>query len=61
MWTAVVVMAVCVAVMGGVAMIGTGGLKGNPVQAAIMFVAMQAATIWISSAEYSPNTWAPRM
>jgi len=40
MWTAVVVMAVCVAVMGAVAMIGTGGLKGNPVQAAIMFVVL---------------------
>jgi hypothetical protein len=40
MWTAVVVLAVCVAVMGAVGMIGTGGLKGNPVQAAIMFVAL---------------------
>jgi hypothetical protein len=40
MWTAVVVMAVCVAVMGAVAMIGTGGLKGNPIQAAIMFVVL---------------------
>jgi hypothetical protein len=40
MWTAVVVMAVCVAVMGAVGMIGTGGLKGNPVQAAIMFVVL---------------------
>ena len=40
MWTAVVVLAVCVAVMGAVAMIGTGGLKGNPVQAAIMFVVL---------------------
>jgi bacteriorhodopsin len=40
MWTAVVELAVCVAVMGAVAMIGTGGLKGNPVQAAIMFVVL---------------------
>ncbi len=40
MWTTVVIMAVCVAVMGGIAMIGTGGLKGNPVQAAIMFVVL---------------------
>ncbi len=40
MWTTVVIMAVCVAVMGGIAMIGTGGLKGNAVQAAIMFVVL---------------------
>jgi len=33
-------MAVCVAVLGALAMIGTGGLKGNPIQAAIMFVVL---------------------
>ena len=40
MLTAVLVMAVCVAVLGALAMIGTDGLKGNPIQAAIMFVVL---------------------
>ena len=40
MWTPVLVMAVCVAVLGAIGMIGTGGLKGNPIQAAIMFVVL---------------------
>ena len=40
MLTAVVVMAVCVAVLGALAMIGIDGLKGNPIQAAIMFVVL---------------------
>jgi len=40
MLTAVLVLAISVAVLGAVAMIGTDGLKGNPVQAAIMFVVL---------------------
>ena len=38
MLTAVLVLAVSVAVLGALAMIGTDGLKGNPIQVAIMFV-----------------------
>ena len=34
----VLVLAVCVAVLGALAMTGTGGLRGNPVQAALMFI-----------------------
>lgn len=34
----VLVLAVSVAVLGALAMIGTGGLRGNPIQAAVMFV-----------------------
>jgi len=40
MLTAVLVLAVSVAVLGALAMIGTDGLKGNPIQAAIMFVVL---------------------
>jgi bacteriorhodopsin len=36
----VLVLAVSVAVLGAIAMIGTGGLRGNPVQAAIMFLVL---------------------
>jgi len=38
--TAVVVLAVSVAVLGAIGMMGTGGMKGNPVQLAIMFVVL---------------------
>jgi hypothetical protein len=38
--TTVLVLAVSVAVLGAIAMIGTGGMKGNPVQLAIMFVVL---------------------
>lgn len=38
--TTVLVLAVCVAVLGLIAMIGTGGLKGNPVQAVIMIIVL---------------------
>lgn len=34
----VLVLAVCVAVLGALALVGTGGLRGNPIQAALMFV-----------------------
>ena len=34
----VLVLAVCVAVLGAVAMRGTDALRGNPIQAALMFV-----------------------
>ena len=40
MMTTVLVLAVSVAVLGLIAMIGTGGLKGNPIQAAIMIVVL---------------------
>jgi len=38
--TAVLVLAVSVAVLGAIGMMGTGGMKGNPVQLAIMFVVL---------------------
>ena len=34
----VILLAACVAVLGALAMRGTGGLSGNPVQAGLMFV-----------------------
>ena len=40
MLTPVLVLAVCVAVLGAVAMRGTDGLRGNPIQAALMFVVL---------------------
>ena len=40
MLTAVLVLAVSVAVLGAIGMMGTGGMKGNPVQLAIMFVVL---------------------
>ena len=36
----VLVFAACVAVLGAVAMRGTDGLRGNPFQAALMFVVL---------------------
>ena len=36
----VLVLAICVAVLGALAMGGTGGLRGNPIQAAIMFIVL---------------------
>ena len=40
MWIPVLVMAVCVAVLGAIAVRGTDGLKGNPIQAALMFIVL---------------------
>ena len=40
MWVPVLVMAVCVAVLGALAVRGTDGLKGNPIQAALMFIVL---------------------
>jgi len=36
----VLVLAISVAVLGALAMAGTGGLRGNPIQAAIMFIVL---------------------
>ncbi len=36
----VLVLAVSVAVLGALALVGTGGLRGNPIQAAIMFIVL---------------------
>ena len=38
MMVSVFIIAVCVAVLGAIAIGGAGELKGNPIQAALMFV-----------------------
>ena len=40
MWIPVLVMAVCVAVLGALGTRGTDGLKGNPIQAVLMFIVL---------------------
>ena len=40
MWVPILVMAACVAVLGALAIRGTDGLKGNPIQAALMFIVL---------------------
>ena len=40
MLVATLVLAICVAVLGAIGMRGTGGLRGNPVQATLMFIVL---------------------